>query len=82
MAALFRDAKAVLDDSNLDDESMKQEDSTVLEAVESSTESNSDPDGLEIDAQLAEELQQISEDVETEYQGEDRCLLPCNRTLN
>lgn len=80
MAALFRDAKAVLDDSNLDDESMK--DSTVLEAVESSTESNSDPDGLEIDAQLAEELQQISEDVETEYQGEDRCLLPCNRTLH
>lgn len=77
MAALFRDAKAVLDDSNLDDESPKQEDSTMLEAIESSAKPNSDLEDLEIDAQLAEELQQISEDVETEYQGENRCLLHC-----
>lgn len=71
MAALFRDAKAVLDDSNLDDESTKQEEPTMMEALEPSMKSHSDPDDLEIDTQLAEELQQISEDVETEYQGEN-----------
>ncbi|KAJ6083953.1 hypothetical protein N7486_010753 [Penicillium sp. IBT 16267x] len=69
IAALFRDAKAVLDDSNLDDDGTKQEDSTMIEAVEPSTKSSSDPDNLEIDAQLAEELHQISQDVETEYQA-------------